>query len=409
MTKNKDLIEKARSYSQTIMTQELDPGFYSYHNMHHVDEMTAVAKEIAEDYNLSADDRADIEIACLIHDIGYKEGAEGHEERAVAKIDEIFADTDFSAERKANVSKLIRATKMDVEPVSVGEKIIKDADCHHVGVKQYLAKTGMLKEEMQRVKGLKIPEKEWLEQNLKFLHEHRFFTAIAESKFNRRKRKNLLKIQNQLSGLIDYEKSVVELNTDPKAMSASLANARADRGIETMYRVTLRNHNALSVIADNKANIMLSINAIMLSIILSSLASKLEKHTSLIAPTVILSLVCVVSVILAVLATRPKISSAPYSDEAFMNNKFNMLFFGNFYKLPLEKFEWGLKTLMNNEDMLYSSLSKDLYFLGLVLAKKYKILRYCYNVFTVGIIIAVIAFIWAFLGMSSQPIDSLIN
>ncbi|MGY0425553.1 MAG: Pycsar system effector family protein, partial [Polaribacter sp.] len=47
-------------------------------------------------------------------------------------------------------------------------------------------------------------------------------------------------------------------------------------------------------------------------------------------------------------------------------------------------------------DYLYSSLTKDLYFLGLVLNKKYRILRITYTVFMIGVIISVIAFAIAF-------------
>ncbi len=103
-----------------------------------------------------------------------------------------------------------------------------------------------------------------------------------------------------------------------------------------------------------------------------------------------------VSIILATLATRPKITNANYTDEKFLQSKFNILFFGNFYQLPIEKFEWGINYLMNDEKLLYSSLSKDLYYLGLVLAKKYRYLYICYNIFMVGLVIAMIAFIISF-------------
>jgi hypothetical protein len=52
--------------------------------------------------------------------------------------------------------------------------------------------------------------------------------------------------------------------------------------------------------------------------------------------------------------------------------------------------------MMNDRDYLYGSLTKDLYFLGLVLNRKYKILRLTYTVFMVGIIVSVLAFVIAF-------------
>jgi len=68
----------------------------------------------------------------------------------------------------------------------------------------------------------------------------------------------------------------------------------------------------------------------------------------------------------------------------------------NFHKMKLDEFEWAMGEMMQDRDYLYSSMKKDLYFLGLVLDKKYKILRLTYSVFMVGIIVSVIAFAIAF-------------
>jgi len=64
--------------------------------------------------------------------------------------------------------------------------------------------------------------------------------------------------------------------------------------------------------------------------------------------------------------------------------------------MKLEEFEWAMGEMMKDKDYLYSAMKKDLYFLGLVLNRKYKILRVTYTVFMVGIICSVIAFAIAF-------------
>ena len=404
---NKDLVKKAKAYAKQLMTSELDVDKHAYHNIHHVEGVCQVSLDLAAQYSFSEDDLADLEIAAWLHDIGYVEGSQGHEERGVQRFKKLFHD-DMDSDRLERIANLIRDTKMNSAPTTISGKIIKDADCHHVGTREYLALAGKLKSEIENLQQSKISEREWLTDNLKFLHQHKFYTPVAEAEFNPRKRKNILKVQKQLTGLVEYENQVIDVNVDSKDIALDLPAARADRGIETMFRVTLRNHNNLSVIADNKANIMLSINSIMLSIVLSSLASKLDTNSELTIPTILLTSTCVISIILAVFATRPKISTGDYSDEAFMNKKINLLFFGNFFKLPLDKFEWGINTLMNNEDMLYSSLTKDLYFLGVVLARKYRILWYCYNIFSVGIIITAISFIWVFATMAPETVDSVI-
>ena len=392
----KTLIESSQTHITSLFKNEIDKK-YAYHNLAHTMGVFESASFLANAYDLSENQNAAIGVAALFHDTGFLQGPESHEQHSAGIATQFLDQFDEIDEKfKSLVSRIILATKLDHKPTDRFEEIIKDADCHHLGTKAFFTMTALLKEELKNTSDKDQSEKEWIECNMKFFQSHKFHTAVAEGEYNERKRKNYLKLQKQLKNIIDYEAEATLLSEDGDAEELLAVGQKADRGVETMYRVTLRNHNQLSKIADNKSNIMLSINSIMLSIVLSSLASKLDTNKFLIIPTVILVITCVISIIVAVLATRPKISAAPYSDEAFLNNKFNMLFFGNFYKLPLDKFEWGIKTLMNNERLLYGSLSKDLYFLGLVLAKKYKLLRICYNIFMVGIILSAFAFVIAF-------------
>jgi hypothetical protein len=64
--------------------------------------------------------------------------------------------------------------------------------------------------------------------------------------------------------------------------------------------------------------------------------------------------------------------------------------------MGLNEFEWGIQEMMKDKDYLYGSLTKDLYFLGLVLNRKYSILRLTYTVFMIGILVSVLAFAISF-------------
>jgi hypothetical protein len=65
--------------------------------------------------------------------------------------------------------------------------------------------------------------------------------------------------------------------------------------------------------------------------------------------------------------------------------------------MTVEEFEWGMNHLQGDRDLLYNSLSKDLYYLGSVLAKKYRYLQIAYAVFMSGLSIAAIVFLWTLL------------
>ena len=104
-------------------------------------------------------------------------------------------------------------------------------------------------------------------------------------------------------------------------------------------------------------------------------------------------MVNLVSMVFSIISIRPNVTKGLFTREDIEQHKANLLFFGNFHKMKRDDYHWGMNRLMENASFLYSSLIDDIYFLGVVLAKKYRYLRYSYNAFMYGIVIAVIAFI----------------
>lgn len=173
---------------------------------------------------------------------------------------------------------------------------------------------------------------------------------------------------------------------------------KPERGIDTMFRTTLNNHNNLSGLVDNKANILLSVNAIIISVSLTTIIPKLDNPSNahLIIPTLTLIISSVIAITFAILATRPSITQGSFTRKEVDEKKVNLLFFGNFYKMPYEDYNWAMNELMKDKDYVYNSMIKDLYHLGIVLEKKYRLLRVAYTIFMFGIIISVLAFLIAF-------------
>lgn len=170
----------------------------------------------------------------------------------------------------------------------------------------------------------------------------------------------------------------------------------SSRGVETMFRTSYRTHVDLSHLADNKANIMISINGIIISILLASISPKIDANPWLLLPTAFLLIGCLGSMIYAILAARPRVSSHVVSLEDVRSDRSNILFFGNFISLEEEEFVDGMKELLTNTDRLYVNMIRDIYSLGGVLAKKFKLLRTSYNIFMVGLVIGVGLFIAVF-------------
>jgi len=187
------------------------------------------------------------------------------------------------------------------------------------------------------------------------------------------------------------EEEKIHINKDAKEKPKK--KNKTDRGIETLFRITSKNHLNLSSIADRKANILISINAVIISIILSVVVKRIGTEQVLIIPSIILLIVCLVTIIFATIATRPKVSSGKVTPEDIKQKKGNLLFFGNFYKMSLDEYEKAMNVVMNDREYLYLSMIRDVYAVGAVLIRKYKYLKIAYNIFMYGLIVAVLSFL----------------
>jgi hypothetical protein len=177
-----------------------------------------------------------------------------------------------------------------------------------------------------------------------------------------------------------------------KDKAAKDKKEQPDKGIETMFRVSSSNHQRLSDMADNKANIMITVNAIILSAVISLLVRRLEDQPYLILPTILLISISLVAMIFSILSTRPNIPPGTFAPQDVDGKKVNLLFFGNFYKMSLPDYKEAMLKTMEDRDMLYGNLIMDGYAQGVVLGKKYRLLRVAYNIFMFGLIASVIAF-----------------
>lgn len=163
----------------------------------------------------------------------------------------------------------------------------------------------------------------------------------------------------------------------------------SSRGIETMFRTSYMTHNDLSHLADNKANIMISINGIIISILLASISPKIDANPWLLLPTSVLLVGCVISMVYAVLAARPRVSRKNVTLDDVREDRANILFFGNFVQLSPDEYEQGMRELMTRTDQLYLNMVRDIYALGGVLARKFGLLKVSYTTFMVGLVLGV--------------------
>ena len=397
-----DFINRTKEYAEKVLSKKSIEE-YKYHNLEHTLEVVDAVQEIGKSMHISDSELEIVTIAAWLHDVGYHFNGHNHEEESVKIAEGLLSEWGMGADKIAQVSSTIRATQMPQNPKDKLGEIICDADLYHLSTDQYRVKGELLRKEMATLQGKEMTEGEWLELNVEFFKNHHYFTQYGQKVLEPRKQKNLKKIKKRIKNT-DSGKQIKELESDVDKLNKQLEKARKrpDRGIETMFRITSKNHLQLSAMADNKANIMISINSIILSVLVSVLFRKLEDYPNLVIPSLLLVTSCLITIVFAVLATRPNVSSGKFTQEDIMKRKTNLLFFGNFHGMQLDNYMWGMKEMMKDSDFLYGSLIKDIYFLGIVLGRKYRLLRISYTIFMFGFVISIIAFIISLLFFPSN-------
>lgn len=363
------LIKESANYLDTYM-DKYDLSKLNFHNGVHVKEVVAAVEKMARFYNLNEQETAIVTLAAYFHDIGYcGDGKEGHEERS-ADIAEAFLQTKMvDANMIAAVRGCILATKMPQSPKNLLEEIVCDADLFHFGSEQFDIRNKLMRQEME-ANGYVEDKEEWRKNTIKLMERHHYHTDYARNTLEQKKQENIESLKQKAA-----EKK------------------RPDRGIETMFRITSTNNQRLSDMADNKSNILITVNSIILSVVIALLLRKLDNNTHLVFPTAILLLTSLATMVIAILATRPSVPDGRYTDEDLKSKKVNLLFFGNFHKMDLESYSSGMKLMMEERDYLYSTLIKDVYSQGVVLGRKFKLLRLAYNIFMYGLVVSVLAFV----------------
>jgi hypothetical protein len=118
-------------------------------------------------------------------------------------------------------------------------------------------------------------------------------------------------------------------------------------------------------------------------------------------PILVFLIICLITIIIAILSTRPNIVTRKFTDEDIKQKNVDLTFFGNFVKLEYDDYLKSMRDMMKDDDHLYSTMIKNQYSLGKILSKKFRLVRIAYNIFMIGIIITVIVFLLNYLIMQS--------
>lgn len=396
------LLNKSEQYISTLLSENLDEK-YLFHNYEHTKGIVDKCIELLQENKDKQVNDTHVLIATWFLNSGYTMGNEEPMKNSCDLAHSFLSENGEKNHVIEKVCDLIRAAWTNEDPRSEEEKIIKDARLSFYASKDFEELLVLLYMEFQNFDKNIPPMEEWRIRFIEILRtEHRFYTDYANENWQKKKESNTM-------DLIGTAAKMVKTKNKEK-LKAKLKDKSPGRAIQSLYRIQLRNHLKLSDIADTKANILLSVNAIIISLLMANLIPKLgvPSNSYLIYPTVIFVLFSIASMIMSVLATRPKIENKDVVEGEIKSKNRNFLFFGNFHLMELEDFKGRIRNIIQDTETIYDSLTMDLYYLGKVLQKKYRLLSWTYTVFIVGVILSVLAFAIAlkYYGMDDEILEA---
>ena len=384
--KHKNIVDLAQKDLRKHFKSNI-PIAYKFHQYAYFKEVVKIAEKIAMAANLSDEQTEILLLANWFRFAGMTKQYENYHGISASIAEEFLRANNYPQEKIQRVKNLILNAGNQEKINGKLTEITQDASVAYMGKKQFLRNSYSLRVELEEVYKKTIKNKTWLEQQYKELIKTHFYTQYAIKKYQTR--------------LIDNIQNLRKLREKAKTASIRIKTGKEfGRGIDTLYRTSYRNHINLSSIADGKANMMISINTLILSAIVTLLATGMTfsntfslEHFRYLIPVLFLLLAVLISAIFAVLSARPKVTENTISNEDILNRKKSVLFFGNFITMEKQGFVDSLDMLKRNQALLYDNMAVDIYYLGHVLNKKYRLLKHSYNVFMAGLIICVLSFI----------------
>lgn len=392
MKNTNPLIQDASEYIFNLFKEQL-PADYVYHNYRHTLETVKACKELAAGYDLSGRDLEVLLLAAWFHDSGYTRAYAGHEKHSV-DIMKDYLKGNYKEEDLAEIEALILSTQYKEPPDGTLQEILHDADYINIGKKKFKERADLLRIEWEHVLDKKFTNEKWEEEQLNFLLSIDYKTREAGAAYGDQRIENIRKQRDVVEKIKPVSEKKKSTETEPPEAKAQ----KYGRGIETLYRSVYDYHINLSSLADNKANIMISINTIIMSLVITLFGTGFTFSSQgelgsvrFVFPMAVLLLCSLISAVFAIISARPNITS---KEKHELNSKRNsILFFGNFANLELQEFVEKINRLKFEKNELYDSMSIDIYYLGAVLVKKYKLLTWSYNIFMAGLVLTGVGFV----------------
>lgn len=404
-------LEQVELWATKVITTEFSDKLV-FHDIDHTHKVVSGVKEIAKAEGISAEDKELCLIAGWLSCIGFRDlDTWGKMNKPMDLFincskctknisEEYLRSIDYPEDKIEKVIALLEDADIGHEPKTHLGKILADASTIELALKKGKKRLELRYQELLLTDAISVGKRGFYEVLLEYLLSHKYYTEYAQKEFSPRKDHLIKSVEKEKKEIGKSEQLALkkELNISDEELKKLKKNlksvkGRDERGIQTMFRTTSRNHYTLNQMVDRKANIMISVNAIILSLILSRIIGTIDTFCIHNAPILLMLITSVVSIIFAIIAITPSQSHGEFTEQEVREKQGNLLYFGNYHNMAFREYNWGMLQMLNDSDYLYTSMIKDLYFLGQMLNRKYKHIRISLGVFMIGFVFTVIFFL----------------
>ena len=385
-----DILQMAQGYILQLHHEQQDARL-TFHNYQQTVEIVRLIELIAE---AEAYPESTVEIAILagwFFNIGYLFDYSNPIDLSMELAVKFLRVQEYPTERLRRVLETLSIFR-DSSIKKPEQQLFNDAVFAATLTEDFFTKSALHRLELELMLHQKFSKLNWAQFQMQKLMERKFYTAYAKTHFEPIVARHILE---QKAILEKIERNPTIEGDDKNRLFQNLERKIPDRASQTFFRSNFRNHINLSAIADNKANIMISVNSILISVLITIMTYRniTQTNPSILLPAIIFLVSALASLIFAILSARPKVTQLNKKGVSLEQAKQNIVFFGNFVQLDLPQYEAAMDAMLRDGELLYGNMARDLYYLGKVLDKKYRYLTVSYNIFMIGFIATVTAFL----------------
>lgn len=390
------LLTAAQKQVLNLFNQSTDNRL-SYHNYERTSKIVDTVQKVANGTNASTETQEIALLAAWFYATGYLVDYDQAEEKSIENVEEFLKEQSYPAEKLKRVLTCLEATKPGQIAENEEQQLLLDGINGFNFSNNFFEQRPLQRLEWELVQNRRIHNIEWNQMQLQQLLKTKLYSAYAKTNFEPIIGQNILAQKQRVEKDKLNRYQLVDQKEGEIRKFQGLEKRLPSSATQTFFRANYRNHINLSNIADQKANIMISVNAILISVVISILSYRNipETNPMVLLPVVIFLVTGLTSLIFAVLSSRPKVTALNQGKITPEQAKKNIVFFGNFVTMSIDQYEAAVDAVLRDGELLYGNMVRDLYFLGKVLDKKYRYLTLSYNIFMVGFIITVVTFIAA--------------